>query len=132
MIFRIVLFENAFESFPIGLIPIYLPQKCMVQSRLMYLTGFITHAQVFHMASHQLTYSHMLDELYTIIFSVLSAKKSWFHCFPLLIYNTAKTAAKPYFTRKTRIFLNQTLLFRDFFILFLVFIRFISFPHSLQ
>lgn len=79
MIFRIVLFENAFESFPIGLIPIYLPQKCMVQSRLMYLTGFITHAQVFHMASHQLTYSHMLDELYTIIFSVLSAKKSWFH-----------------------------------------------------
>lgn len=76
MIFRIVLFENAFESFPIGLIPIYLPQKCMVQSRLMYLTGFITHAQVFHMASHQLTYSHMLDELYIIIFSVLSAKKS--------------------------------------------------------
>lgn len=88
MNFRIVLFENAFESFPIGLIPIYLPQKCMVQSRLMYLTGFITHAQVFHMASHQLTYSHMLDELYTIIFSVLSAKKSWFHCFNQNIHLT--------------------------------------------
>ena len=53
----------------------------MVQSRLMNLTGFITHAQVFHMASHQLTYSHMLDELYIIIFSVLSAnqnKKSYY------------------------------------------------------
>ena len=34
----------------------------MVQSRLVNLTGFITHAQVFHIASQQLTYSHMLDE----------------------------------------------------------------------
>nr|DAQ62277.1 MAG TPA: hypothetical protein [Caudoviricetes sp.] len=63
MIFRIVLLENASNRSPIGLILIYLPQKCMVQSRLMNLTGFITHAQVFHMASHQLTYSHMLDEI---------------------------------------------------------------------
>ena len=64
MIFRIVLLKNAFGSCIIMTIAFkYLPQKCMVQSRLMNLTGFITHAQVFHMASHQLTYIHMLDEI---------------------------------------------------------------------
>ena len=34
----------------------------MVQSRLVNLTGFITHTQVFYMTSHQLTYIHVLDE----------------------------------------------------------------------
>ena len=43
------------------------------------------------------------------IFSVLSAKKSWFHCFPYVIYTKLKTVIKPYFTRKTRIFYFATL-----------------------
>lgn len=34
----------------------------MVQSRLLNLTGFFTHTQVFYMASQQLTYIHVLDE----------------------------------------------------------------------
>ena len=63
MIFRIVLLENAFDSYAIIIALKLLPQKCMVQSRLVNLTSFITHTQVFYMTSHQLTYIHVLDEI---------------------------------------------------------------------